>query len=500
MLKDYSRAFDGCAIYLPALSANYAEFAATGKFKRLETLIPNDLNFLSPDSRLFYYPFALYSAGQGAQTDSSAQKDNIVLRRDWEATRIVGDSGGFQVATDSIEWEGEETALRLLDWMERHADYCMALDFPTGGIDGWIIAKHTKRLKKEGVNITRMAKANGLGEDYSTCLYQTLQNNKLFKRKALISTKLLNVIQGRNAAEAMEWLKRVRKIKMKGWAFAGYPTRDFALLMRLLIKMLDDGDLDNTEWLHFLGVGRLEPGCLYTTIQQEVTKHLGHQVQVTYDASSPSKSYANGSIYSRFKLHPSGWTVRAIHYSKLLEARNPHLTMMDALVSLAKSSEKSDERKAQESEEDDFFAEALGIGIDADIYDLDVEYLIKLTKKLDIKAKNTELFAKDSMSLHYGLHIFPGESQIAHLLYLNKAPNSFLSNGELDVDTDMLAINHNTQVLVDAHRRAQMAYAEKDTKQVPWRLLVAGEAIRQIFKSGTPYSLIDECEHLLDFT
>lgn len=147
MLKDYSSAFDGCAVYLPALNPNYAEFAATGSFKRLETLEPGDLNFLSPSSRLFYYPYALYSAGQAAKTESAARKDNIVLRRDRSATRVIGDSGGFQVATDTIEWEGPETATRLLKWMEGHADYCMALDFPTGGISRGIIAKHSKRLE-----------------------------------------------------------------------------------------------------------------------------------------------------------------------------------------------------------------------------------------------------------------------------------------------------------------------------------------------------------------
>lgn len=281
MLKDYSSVFDGCAVYLPALNPNYAEFAATGSFRRLETLQPSDLNFLSPDSRLFYYPYALYSAGQAAKTENAARKDNIVLRRDRHATRVIGDSGGFQVATDTIEWEGPETAARLLKWMEGHADYCMALDFPTGGISGGIIAKHSKRLMSEGVNLPSIARLNGLGIDYNACLVQTLRNNRLFRRIANPGTKLLNVLQGRNLDEAEEWLRHARKSKFKGWAFAGYLTNDIALLLRMLIRMRDGGDLKGKEWLHFLGVGNLELGCVYTALQRTIKNQIGPSIQIS---------------------------------------------------------------------------------------------------------------------------------------------------------------------------------------------------------------------------
>lgn len=490
MLKDYSSAFVDCAVYLPALNPSYAEFAATGSFKRLETLEPGDLNFLSPASRLFYYPYALYSAGQAAKTENAARKDNIVLRRDRNATRIIGDSGGFQVATDTIEWEGPETATRLLKWMEGHADYCMALDFPTGGISRGIIAKHSKRLISEGVNLPNIARLNGLGIDYNACLVQTLRNNRLFRRIANPGTKLLNVLQGRNLYEAEEWLRHARKSKFKGWAFAGYLTNDIALLLRMLIRMRDGGDLKGKEWLHFLGVGNLELGCVYTALQRAFENQIGPSIQISYDASSPFRMYGNQMLYSGFTLHPSGWSLQTIKFSELADVRNKTGTMMDAILSA-------------KFKQADFGADAANDYIEdvvKPIAELDNVDLMDVIANSDQSGPNFAVRRHSSeMPRHYGTHYFPAESTVAHMLYLDGQNYSFFNNGNRDVDTDMLAANHNIHVLIDAHRRAQRAFDELRTEQVPARLIATAEVIKQVFNSETPETLIEQCERFLNF-
>ena len=51
-------------------------------------------------------PSSLYSAGQAAKSDKSAESlDDMVLQRDRESSLIVGDSGGFQIETGAIRWE-----------------------------------------------------------------------------------------------------------------------------------------------------------------------------------------------------------------------------------------------------------------------------------------------------------------------------------------------------------------------------------------------------------
>ncbi len=320
----------------------------------------------------------------------------------------------------------------------------------------------------EGVNLPDIARLNGLGIDYNACLVQTLRNNRLFRRIASPGTKLLNVLQGRNLEEAEEWLRHARKSKFRGWAFAGYLTNDIALLLRMLIRMRDGGDLKGKEWLHFLGVGNLELGCVYTALQRAFENQIGPSIQISYDASSPFRMYGNQMLYSGFTLHPSGWSLQTIKFSELADARNKTGTMMDAILSVR-------------------FKDGITGAEEA------IAEVTPSVTGFAVRKHSSEI------ARHYGTHYFPAESTVAHLLYLDGQKYSFFNNGDRDVDTDMLAANHNIHVLIDAHRRAQRAFDQRQTQQVPARLIATAEVIRQVFKSETPDTLIEQCEHFLNF-
>lgn len=449
MLKDYSMAFDGCAIFLPAISKNYAEYAVTDAFERDVGFLPADFDFLKPGGNLFYYPFALYSAGQ---TKGSVSKDNMVQSRDRSSTFALADSGGYQVATGTAGvWKGERTALRHLRWMEKHGDYCMVLDFPTGGIGRGSIAPHRERLIAEGVDLNAMNKINGLGLDFNACLYQTSTNNHLYLMEAKSDTKFLNVVQGRNYGECDAWLNEVGRYPFSGWAFAGVLKDDLSLFLKVIIKMRDDGLLNGCELVHFLGDGKLHKGCLYTTIKDCLRDTFGREIIVSYDASSSFTMAANYNIYTSFTLDRSGWSIQGAGKNDLL--------------SIARS--------------DDTFQNVCAVAGRE-----------KLERKFD----------EYGTTVNEGFNVFVAESAVSHSVSFNGSERSFLNNDIADTASVMMAYNHNLHVLIDAHRRAQIAFRQRLHEQVPLSLLTASMIIEKVFKSETPYSLIEECESHLDFT
>lgn len=193
------------AVYMPAISSNFAKIGYSQHLKRNFSFAEKDLNFLDPASTLFHYPYALYSAGQAARTDGAAQQISIVSQRDRDKTTVIGDSGGFQIQEGTIKFTGDATCERMLRWMEGHADYSMSLDFPTGGISPGNVAVHTARLDTQG-EITAMSAANGLSRDYNACLTQSLLNLDYFvQNRHSGKTNLLNVLQGRTERESKVW-------------------------------------------------------------------------------------------------------------------------------------------------------------------------------------------------------------------------------------------------------------------------------------------------------
>ena len=157
------------AVYLPALSKPFALFAHSGSFKRPLPFTATDLNFLDPHNGLFHYPYALYSAGQAAKAKVLRGTPDIVSARSRDRTIVLGDSGGFQVQSGTIKFEGRETTRRMMRWMEAQTDYSMVLDFPTGGIASGMMHKHTERLQRSRYPLAARIAANGLSADYNAC-------------------------------------------------------------------------------------------------------------------------------------------------------------------------------------------------------------------------------------------------------------------------------------------------------------------------------------------
>lgn len=294
------------AVYTPSISPEFAKLGHSTRLAGAYGFAERDLNFLDPASSLFHYPYALYSAGQAAKNDSTAGQDSSVSKRDRSRTTIIGDSGGFQIQEGTIKFEGDKTTARMLQWLERHADFAMTLDFPTGGIGSGNVAPHAKRLIAEGHNLSAMVGSNRLSTDYNACLQQSLINLDYFStHRKPGATNLLNVIQGRNERESKVWYEAVKSYGLEGWAFAGMHQSSFSLVMARLLDMYDDGLLQNVRWIHFLGISTLEPAYLFTTILR-CLRRINPDIGISFDTSSPYKTAAYFNLVTSFRFDKFG--------------------------------------------------------------------------------------------------------------------------------------------------------------------------------------------------
>jgi len=290
--KDYS-------VFLPSISTFYnnviAKYKAQGADFIPDERIPagfdkgvEGMDFLRKDS-YFPYKWGLYSAGHAQlNLDKADASDYMVQCRDRENTFILGDSGGFQIIKGVIQcdWKNFKTddSLRetILNWLEYTADYSMILDIPT-------LAADPTFTERTGIT------------SFNECLEYTDFNVEWFKRNRKWNTKYLNVMQGRNWDEAEYWYDHMKHHDLDGFAFGGSAKNDINIVLRTLIKMRDDKQLERgkRDLLHYLGISKLEWATAYTAIKRALRKTVNEDIEVMFDCASPFIATAMGQMYTQ---------------------------------------------------------------------------------------------------------------------------------------------------------------------------------------------------------
>ena len=139
------------AIFLPSISSFYTKSLSKANLRDGD--VPqglksfDDLDFLDANTNVFWYPWALYSAGHAELDIAKGKvKERIFHNRDRSATLIVGDSGGYQLSTgvlkgklssgaiDDLQLDEKGLRHKIMKWLEHSADYSMILDIPTTSI------------------------------------------------------------------------------------------------------------------------------------------------------------------------------------------------------------------------------------------------------------------------------------------------------------------------------------------------------------------------------
>ena len=307
------------AKYLPAISGFYTTHL--GKDLSDPIFIPKErvpekfehgiqgLDFLEPDNSYYHYGYGLFSAGHAERRlDRCDIKEPMIHKRNREKTIIVGDSGGFQVATGVIklDWktvkgpEGDKLREEILRYLEHTSDWSMTLDVPA-------FAAKPPFSAKTGLT------------SFQECLDVTECNLHYFMKNRIPgATKFLNVLSGSDNENSKVWYESVKVFSqpdivealgysrdrtLEGWAFAGCNMRRMRVTLERLLNLRDDGLLEGKDWIHFLGIGRLDWACYLTSIERQIKKYHNPNISISFDAASPfvaAGGYALSYDYTHF--------------------------------------------------------------------------------------------------------------------------------------------------------------------------------------------------------
>lgn len=509
---DFSKRYRDYARFLPAISEMYTRFVTNANPKRPCPVPQQDLDFLEPTSNLYHIPAALYSAGQAAKSKNAAhRKDMVTGRNKAHGNIILGDSGGFQIQQGSIKFTGDETRERMMRWLEANCDWSMVLDFPTGGIDMGTVPEHTKRLVAEGVDIEGFCKSLGLAPSYqnisfATCLKQTLINNDYFVQHRVPagqpgSTKFLNVVQGRTVEESNIWYEAVKHYNFEGWSLAGPHKENFDMTLTRFISMRDDGLLENKDWTHILGVGKLANGCAYTTMQRMIRKHYNPNFTISYDVSSPFTTAAYGNLFLGYTLDKNAWTIQSCKLDgrQYLPAYNPK-DAAQAIFELDERGNKILIKKGKKGKPDEY---KVLPNMSQDLF------LEELRKHWD-----TKVFTHTSSVVGEDLVSMPDTNDLRNnSRFVETEVGKQLKMGDICVNEDLkytstwdvvtyaLLMNHNVQVHLEAVFESQELYDKGDVARVPAEMLQIKEIIEEVLDPATknPHEIIKRNQKVLRF-
>jgi len=310
----------GWAKYLPAISGFYTthlgkaeadpEFVPESRVPKKFELGIKGLDFLKgPEEAYFSYKYGLYSAGHAERNLTKCDdREPMIHKRDRKNTILVGDSGGFQIATGVIklDWAnvkgaaGDKLREEILRYLEHTSDWSMTLDVPAFAAVGALSEKTGLKTFEETLDIT-------------------LHNLDYFmKHRIPGATKFLNVLSGSSRENSKTWFDATIPYSIpetveamghtvdrtfEGYAFAGINMRDMTCVLDRLLDLIELDALKDKDWIHFLGIGRLDWACYLTTIERSLRQHYNPNINVSFDAASPfvaAGGYALSYDYNYF--------------------------------------------------------------------------------------------------------------------------------------------------------------------------------------------------------
>jgi len=303
------------AVFLPAISSFYAGYIGRERHGvGLDTgRLPKNIgdmeamNWLNPQKALFPYRWSLYSAGHAnLDLNKFDAKEDMVRNRD-SNTIMLADSGGFQIAkgvwpgrwADPTDKKAEQQREKVLKWQMGIATHGMTMDIPT-----WTFRDPVA------------AKASGI-HSYEDAVSATQYNNEFWIANRYGDTKILNVLQGGNHAEADHWYDLMKHYSdpnkypdrhFNGWGMGGQNMCDVHLVLRRLVHLIHDGLLEKGvhDWMHFLGTSKLEWACLLTDVQRAIRHYHNSNFTISFDCASPFLATANGQIYTQLRTEDRG--------------------------------------------------------------------------------------------------------------------------------------------------------------------------------------------------
>lgn len=194
-------------ILYPALSSGFSKFYLMNNTK-LQYYNDNKID----------YPYMLLSAGHNVNF--------LNLRNDLNLnnTKVLGDSGGFQIFSESKS-ELEIDIKNTLIWLEKNCDIGINLDIPENSIN-----------------------------DFEYSLSHSKNNFEYFQNNRSGKIELLNVLHGRSKEEIKTWYDTVKDFEFDGWAISDYKLDYIDFTLDLIINSSSKTKL---KYIHYLGISDL---------------------------------------------------------------------------------------------------------------------------------------------------------------------------------------------------------------------------------------------------
>jgi len=188
------------------------------------------------------------------------RKTSIIEEAGLQDCMIFADSGGFQVANGTIQWD---LSIRedIFNFLENNSTLAMNLDIPP--------------------------KINYKGK-FRECIDISYDNIKYFHEKQSGKTKFLNVLQMDEAEEQFDiWYDKIKMFEFNGWGIGGTLNQHYNAIY-IIALLLKNRELDKKlcEYIHFLGATNPFNFLIYAVIQKNLNKYYPH-CTVTTDSSTP---------------------------------------------------------------------------------------------------------------------------------------------------------------------------------------------------------------------
>jgi len=302
MAENLTAQYKDYAVYLPSLQQQYANYATktNAETTRDSKRIPKNfdtrwLNFLDTNSKLWHCGYTLYSCGQfdGKQIRTR----DMVAERNSDDSIVVGDSGGFQLGTGAItskaelehleryandavaqynNWHNSGFRQRTLAWLERYTDYAMTLDMVLWAAEAYG-QSNAKSSQLRKLSVQQLI-------DLSVDNLRYFADNR---GQSSRTTKFLSVLQDIGNGTGEAWYQAVKDFDFEGWAL-GSETGGMFNSLWWLRRLLNDGKLDKSEWVHLLMKSPPVNSVVYTAAQRALRKALNKDdFRISFDTSSP---------------------------------------------------------------------------------------------------------------------------------------------------------------------------------------------------------------------
>lgn len=268
-------------IYFPSFSVGNVSQAMAKGLKLRNGL---EMRFYSETfPEIFRHPYFLVTAGHFYKKPKFIQEWGFTDNKD---NLLLGDSGGFQIASGAIKWDPSLPKI-MMEWLENNSHIAMNLDIPP-------------RLQYDG--------------KFNECLELSKKNFEYFDKNRKGKTKFLNVLQGNNELTYSQWYEEVKGFEFDGWGIGGCGGSLYRFMSGIMALMQGKEQYNkNRKYLHILGTSKVIDFFVLSQLQKSLND-IGSEMRVTTDSSTPSRAVVYGLYYHDVNLRNA--TFGSLHIPK----------------------------------------------------------------------------------------------------------------------------------------------------------------------------------------